>query len=128
MKVTKITLDIPGLKQYQGGDVEILLDEDADFVEVGALMARITDELQAGAKEYYRSGQAKAVADVLPAPQYDERDPESPGVTTPEEAEALIKSELGATTIDDIMNEDVDEEEAPYSAPVTPPSDDDWDF
>lgn len=47
---------------------------------------------------------------------------------TPEEAESLITEELGATNITDIMNEDVEEEAAPYEEPPAKPSDDDWDF
>lgn len=127
MKVTKTTLRFPS-KTIQYGYAEVEVEFDGDWIRLGHEYREAVIDFQQGERNQVNTQEATKVADVLPATQYDERDPESPGVTTPEEAEALIKSELGATTIDDIMNEDVDEEEAPYSAPVTPPSDDDWDF
>ena len=60
-----------------------------------------------------------------PAPKAEAPHEEPP---THEEAERLITEELGATNIDDILNEDVDEETPEWEKPPPPPSDDDWDF
>jgi hypothetical protein len=112
----KVKFRIPS-KTVQYGYAEVEYESGVDAHSLGSNYRAMVDAFQQG--EVERRETVK-LAQVLPLPQYDE--------PTPEEAEALIKSELGATSIDDIMNEDVEEEQAPYSAPVTPPSDDDWDF
>lgn len=120
MKVTRTTLRLPS-KAVQYGYAEIDVEHDDDWEGLGRFYLRVVKEFQDGEAEAKSGPKRKAtpkIEDVL-LPEVD---------TSPEEAEALIKSELGATNITDLMNEDVEEDVPEWEKPPPKPSDDDWDF
>jgi len=129
VKVTRTTLRLPS-KSVQYGYVEVDVEHDGNWEELGQYYYGVVKGFQAG-EAAAKNGKSKATVSATIDPvemTYDPRDPEGPGVTTMEEAEALLKEELGATNITDVLNEDVEEEAPEWENPPPPPSDDDWDF
>lgn len=120
MKVIRTTLRLPS-KGVQYGYVEVDVEHDGNWEELGQYYYGVVKEFQKG-EATAKNGQSSAwMDDVLPPPTYDEP-------ITPEQAERLIVEELGATDITDVLNEDVKEEAPEWEKPPPPPSDDDWDF
>lgn len=105
MKITRMTLRFPS-KTIQYGYAEAEVEFDGDWITLGHQYREAVIEFQNGEKNQTTIQQATVTVD--PA--------------------ELIKSELGATDITDIMNEDVEEETPEWENPPAAPSDDDWDF
>lgn len=116
MKIVSVTLRFPA-KKTQYGYAEAVVEFDGDWARLGTEYREAVQAFQAGEN----SDKVKPKAPEPEAPVYD-----TP--PTPEEAERLITEQLGATNIDDIMNEDTEEETPEWEKPPPPPSDDDWDF
>jgi len=110
VKVTRTTLRLPP-KSVQYGYVEVDVEHDGNWEELGQYYYGVVKAFQAG----------EAIAKSGPKPT-------APSVETVLDPAELIKAELGATDITDVLGEDVEEEVPEWEQPPPPPADDDWDF
>lgn len=132
VKITRTTLRLPS-KATQYGYVEVDVEHENDWHALGHWYREVVVDFQSGETNQAPSPKARSINDVhLPdnpkTSVLEEQFGSSADALTHGEAEELIKSELGATDITEVMKEDVDEEPAPWEKPPAAPSDDDWNF
>lgn len=136
MKATRTTLRLPS-KSVQYGYVEVDVEHDGDWEELGQYYYGVVKGFQAGeaaAKSGTASAKLKAAVDpaemmpvISDSDLYAALSDDAPEDVQRAASEYMMR-ELGATDITDVMNEDVEEETPEWEAPPPPPSDDDWDF
>lgn len=109
MKILTVALRFPS-KGTQYGYAEAVVEFDGDWYKLGHEYREAVLEFQQGEAAQQNTQAATKVKQTVVDPA------------------EMIKQELGATDITDLVNEDVEEETPEWENPPPAPSDDDWDF